>query len=148
MSEHTNSRLKLHYKIGFSQNDHGQTSIFDELVSGRGVKMLFMPVDPLNSGGNHRAAFSILGVLSDGRVEQRLFTLPTGNFATQSTTFYSVIFGNYFRTVLVFVTMVPMRGLVAWFRASKSIIISGSLCSTSGPYPDGYYRREVSQRDL
>ena len=30
MSKHTNSRLKIYYKIGVSQNDHGQTSIFDE----------------------------------------------------------------------------------------------------------------------
>ena len=84
-------------------------SLTSHFVSGRGVEMLFMPGDPLNSGGNHRAAFSVLDVLDDGRVEQRLFTLPTGNFSTRSTAFYSMIFGNYFRTVLVFVTMVLYR---------------------------------------
>ena len=50
MSKHTNSRLKLYYKIGVSLNDHRQTSIFHEpFVSGRGVQTLFMPSDLLNS---------------------------------------------------------------------------------------------------
>ena len=64
--------------------------------------MLFM-----NSGGKSQGWFH--DVLGDGRVEQRLFTLPTGNFSMRSTAFYSMIFGNYFRTVLVFVTMVFYR---------------------------------------
>ena len=38
MSVHPNSRLKLYYKIGVSQNDHGQTSICDDqfrIMAGR-----------------------------------------------------------------------------------------------------------------
>ena len=40
--------------------------------------MLFMPGDSLNSGGKSHGWF--LDVLSNGKVEQRLFTLPTGKF--------------------------------------------------------------------
>ena len=71
--------------------------------------MLFMPGDPLNSGGKSQGWFlDVLGIREDGRVE--LFALPTGKFSTRSTAFCSMIFfGNYFRTVLVFVTMVFYR---------------------------------------
>ena len=72
MAKHTNSRLKFHYKIGVSQNK--PRSLMNHFLSGRGVKMLFMPGDPLNSGCKLQGCFSVLDVLGDGRVEQRLFT--------------------------------------------------------------------------
>ena len=88
-------------------------SLMSHFVSGRGVEMLFMPGDPLNSGGKSQGWF--LDVLGHGRVEQRLFTLPTGKFLN---VIYGVLLDDFWELFpyspgLRHHGNLPMRGLVA-----------------------------------
>ena len=83
-------------------------------VSGRGVKMLFMPGDPLNSGGKSRGWFlDVLGIREDGRVE--LFALLTGKFLNA---IYGILLDDFWELFpygpgLRHHGILPMRGLVA-----------------------------------
>ena len=82
-------------------------------VSGWGVKMLFMPDDPLNSGVRSQGCF--LDVLGHGSVEQHLFTLPTGKFLNA---IYGVLLDVFWKLFpyspgVRHHGILPMRGLVA-----------------------------------
>ena len=74
--------------------------------------MLFMPGDPLNSGGKSQGWF--LDVHVDGSVE--FFTSPTGKFLNA---IYGVLLDDFWEVFpcspsrYVTVGILPMRGLVA-----------------------------------
>ena len=87
--------------------------------------MLFMPADPLNSGGKSQGWFlDVLGIHEDGRGRVELFALPTGKFLNA---IYGVLLDNFWELFpygpgLRHHDILPMRGLVAWLKASKSMI--------------------------
>ena len=76
--------------------------------------MLFMPSDPLNSGGKSQGWFlDVLGIREDGRVE--LFALPTGKFLNA---IYGVLLDDFWELFpygpgLRHHDILPMRDLVA-----------------------------------
>ena len=80
--------------------------------------MLFMPGDPLNSGGKSQGWF--LDVLVDGRVE--FFTLPTGKSLNA---IYGVLLDDFWELFpcdpdgLRHHGILPTGGLTAWFTAAS-----------------------------